>query len=360
MYQAFTILVKAFFVALISYIMKYVIVFICALYSGLAFSQKTVGVKLSLRDGNTISGTTTMNDVVLKTAYGQLTVPISNVSMIMVGLGKDKALSDKALQSLKILNANGSDETKKGAFQDLVKLGPKAIVAIHEFQGDPKNVRDEIPAGEYTIDNALAEIKNINQIDETTSIDDVVTIDQAYTMGGTYEFLKLEVKTEYGNLSIPKEKIKSIEVSYSDLGNGNEVVLRLQAAKHISGNQQGGWLKTGIVLKQGQRFTIVVSGEVTLASLSNQIYKPDGSYSSAGVLYPVTPPGAEDYNGGNVAYPIYGNVVYKIGEASYDVLKAGAKYTGTAKTSGMLLISIYETVYNAANTGFYTVKISLK
>lgn len=341
--------------------MKYSLILTGVLFAGLAYSQKSVDVRLSLRDGSTISGTTAMNDVLLKTGYGQLNVPISHVSTIEVGIGKEKAVSDKALQSLKVLNANGSDDTKKGAYEDLVKLGPKAIAAINDFQDDPKNAREEALSGEYTIDNALSEIRGYYQIDEATRIDDVVTIDNDYTMGGTYEFSKLDVKTQYGNLSIPKDKIRSIEVSYSEPGTGNEVSLRLQAAKHISGNTQGGWLKTGIVLKQGQRFSISASGEVTLASLSNQKYKPDGSYTSTGgSAYPAAPPVADDYTGGASAYPVYGNVVYKIGEASYDALKAGAKFTGTAKTSGMLLISIYETVYNAANTGSYNVKVSVK
>jgi hypothetical protein len=329
------------------------------LLSGVVFSQKTVDVKLNLRDGNSISGTTSMTDLVLKTNYGQLTVPIQNVRTIVVGLGKDKAIGDKALQNLKILNANGSEETRKGAYQDLVKLGVKAIAAINDFQNDPKNNQETEVAGEYTIDNALTEIKNTFNIDDASRVNDVITIDNEYTMGGIYEFTKLDVKTEYGNLSIPKEKIKSMDVSYAEASNGNEVVLKLMAGKHISGNQQGGWLKTGIVLKQGQKFTINASGEVTLASLSDQKYKPDGSYVAAGgASYPAAVP-AEDYGTGS-SYPVYGNVVYKIGEASYETLRAGAKYTGTAITSGMLLISIYETVYNAANTGSYTVKVSVK
>jgi hypothetical protein len=339
--------------------MKPYMTLIGLLLSGFIFSQKTVDIKLNLRDGSSISGTTSMGDVILKTNYGQLSVPIQNVSTIVVGIGKDKASSDKALQSLKILNANGSEETRKGAYEDLVKLGVKAISAINEFQNDPKNSQETEVVGEYTIDNALAEIKSTFNIDDASRINDIITIDNEYTMGGIYEFTKLDVKTEYGNLSIPKEKIKTMDVSYSEPGNGNEVVLKLMGGKHISGNQQGGWLKTGIVLKQGQKFTINASGEVTLASLSNQKYKPDGSYIAAGgTSYPAAAP-AEDYGAGTT-YPVYGNVVYKIGEASYETLRAGAKFTGTAKTSGMLLISIYETVYNAANTGSYTVKVSLK
>ena len=108
----------------------------------------------------------------------------------------------------------------------------------------------------------------------------------------------------------------------------------------------------------GQKFIITASGEVTLASLSNQKYKPDGSYTATnGTNYPAA--ATADYDGA-VTYPAYGNVVYHIGDASTETNKAGAKFNGTAKTGGMLYIAIYETVYNAANTGSYTVKVMNK
>lgn len=338
--------------------MKSIIFSISILLSSLLFSQKPVDVKLNLRDGSTISGSTVMSDVNLKTKYGQLIIPIKNVTSIEVGLVNDKAIADKALVYLKVLNSNSSEELKKNAYSDLIKLGIKAIPAIIAFQEDPKNTTEELLSSEYSVDQALNELKNTYNISDASKTDDVVFIEDDMKMNGTYDFLKIDVKTEYGNLSIPKEKIKSIEVLYSMQVDGNEIVLKLMANKHISGNQNGGWLKTGITLKAGQKFSITASGEVTLASLSNQKYKPDGSYvTSTGASYPSTV--ADDYGTGS-AYPTYGNVVYKIGETSYDAIRAGAKFSGNAKTSGMLLISIYETVYNASNTGSYTVKISLK
>ncbi len=321
-----------------------------------SLAQKPVEIRLSLRDGNTISGTTQMADVVLKTAYGSLNIPIQDVSTIEVGLGSDKAIRDKALSYLKVLHNNGSDELAKGAYTDLVKLGPKAIDAIMDFNNDPKYADDKEATGDYTIDNALAELRSAYNVEDGTPVDDIVLIGNQYTMGGSYDFEKLNVKTEYGNLSIPKDRIKSMEVSVMALASGNEVVLKLMASKHISGNQNGGWLKTGVMLKQGQKFSIVSSGEVVLASLSNQKYKPDGSYAEAnGATYPAT--GTSDYAS---SYPAYGNVVYRIGDKSADNLRAGAKFNGTATASGMLYLSIYETVYNSANTGSYTVKVSLK
>lgn len=338
--------------------MKSIIFSISILLSGLLFSQKPVDVKLNLRDGSTISGSTVMSDVNLKTKYGQLVIPIKNVTSIEVGLVNDKGIADKALVYLKVLNSNSAEELKKNAYSDLIKLGIKAIPAIIAFQEDPKNTTEELLSNEYSVDQALNELKNTYNISDASKTDDIVLIEDDMKMSGTYDFLKIDVKTEYGNLSIPKEKIKSIEVLYSMQVDGNEIVLKLMANKHISGNQNGGWLKTGITLKAGQKFSITASGEVTLASLSNQKYKPDGSYvTSTGASYPSTV--ADDYGTGS-AYPTYGNVVYKIGETSYDAIRAGAKFSGNAKTSGALLISIYETVYNASNTGSYTVKISLK
>lgn len=338
--------------------MKSFIFSISILLSGLLFSQKPIDVKLNLRDGSAISGSTVMSDVNLKTKYGQLVIPIKNISSVEVGLGDDNATADKANVYLKVLNSNSTEELKKAAYSDLVKLGIKAIPAIIAFQEDSKNIIEEAMVSDYSIDQALSELKNTYHVSDATRMEDVVFIEDDLKMSGSYDFVKLDVKTEYGNLSIPKEKIKSIEVLYSMQAEGNEIVLKLMASKHISGNQNGGWLKTGITLKAGQKFTITASGEVTLASLSNQKYKPDGSYVAAnGTSYPSTV--SDDYGTGST-YPTYGNVVYKIGETSYDALRAGAKFSGSAKTSGMLLISIYETVYNASNTGSYTVKISLK
>jgi len=49
-------------------------------------------------------------------------------------------------------------------------------------------------------------------------------------------------------------------------------------------------------------------------------------------------------------------VVYKVGENG-TMMKAGANYNGTVSKTGLLYISIYETVFNESNTGFYTVKV---
>lgn len=317
-------------------------------------AQNDVELKLTLRDGNVVSGTSKMASVSLITAYGKLEIPIKNVTALDLGISSDKATNDKVANLIKQLS-NSNEQMRKTAFDELVKLDIKAVPAISDFiyssKYEPSTYTD------YTADGALTELQSKYNVENSISDKDIVSIDYEYTMGGTYDFAKIDLKTEYGTLSIPKEKIKHIDVMYSGESGSGDMTFKLLATKHISSNTAGGWLKTGIILKQGQKFSINASGEVTFASLSGSKYKPDGSIAGS-TTAPINDYEGE-YNTGST-YPAYGNVVYKIGETSTQTLKAGAKFNGSAATTGMLFISIYETVYNASNTGSYTVKISLK
>lgn len=331
---------------------------LAACLGSFAFAQKPVEVSLKLRDGSNVSGTTSMSDIAFTTDYGKLVIPVKNVSSVRVGIPSDKATAEKARSFLGQLG-NTNDDIKKTAYEELIKLGIKAIPAVSDFINDPKNQTEY--TGEFTPDNALNELKANCNIDNDADTKDVISIDGEYTMGGTYEFAKLEVKTEYGTLSIPKEKIKSFDVMSVNTDGSGELSFKLSGAKNISSNPNGGWLKTGIMLKAGQKFSISASGEVTLASLSNQKYHPDGSYeTTTGEKYNGNGGTTEDYSNASTTYPSYGNVVYRVGENASQNLKAGAKFNGSAPGSGMLYLAIYETVYNAANSGSYNVKVILK
>jgi hypothetical protein len=339
---------------------KIIIFFITVLFSIQAtFAQKIAEVNLTLLDGNVIKGMSLFSDIELQTAYGKLLIPVANVNNIVIGIGKDNGTISTALPLLKILNTSSSEDSRKAAYNDLVKLGSRTLYTIDQYLADPKNTSSADYTGEYTIENAINDIRLNTNIAADAPFLDVLTIDNQYTMGGTYNFVKLDVKTEYGTLTIPKEKIKSMDIMlYSPTSNG-DFSFRLQANKHISGNQNGGWLKTGITLKAGQNFQIAASGEIVLASLSNGKYKPDGSYSTV-TADQISNPGTEgDYSASTAAYPSYGQVIYRIGESTSEMNKAGKKFNGTAKQSGMLYLSIYETVYNQANTGSYSVKVTL-
>lgn len=308
-------------------------------------SKEKIELKLSLRDGNVVSGTSTsISTVLLNTPYGKLEVPVKNVSSIQFGITPDLGNKMKVINLVKQMN--DSDEAKRSAaYNELVKLpiGTIPVLSDYILSGD------YVESGytDYTADIALSELKSTFSVDDFTD-KDIITIDYEYTMGGTFAIKNISLKTEYGTLEVPKDKIKDVEVTYINAESGDKT-FKLNASKHISSNENGGWLNTGIKVKSGQKINITASGEIVLESLSGNKYTPDGNKSN----------GYEFDSEYQSDYPSYGNVVYKIGENGATV-KAGSKYAGTAKESGSLYLSIYETVYNTENTGSYSVKVVLK
>ncbi|MBI5219841.1 MAG: hypothetical protein HY958_13015 [Bacteroidia bacterium] len=313
-----------------------------------------VELQLTLRDGSIMKGTTKMNNVELKTDYGKLDIPIKNVSSIEFGIVENPSLKDKVANLVKQLS-DPNEDTRKNAYQQIIALGVQAIPTLKNYI-----YSDKYEAGAYadfTADAALKELQIMNNVNDSSSDKDVVTIDFIYVMGGIYNLPNVNLQTEYGALTIPREKIKKMDVYYSEGGEGAQKTFVLMANKNISGNANGGWLHTGINIKPGQKIDINATGEVYLASLAAS-YKPDGTYVNS-TNYNYGTEGETNYNTNSAySYPTYGSVVYKIG-SNETALKAGSKFTGTANNGGMLYLAIYETVFNASNTGSYTVKIKI-
>ncbi len=322
-----------------------------------SFAQGDPEIKLYLRNGDIMTGTAKLSTISLITDYGKLSIPLRSVSTISIGITPAKALESK-ISNLIQQTLNSDENMRKAAYEELGNLPIGAIPVLSDLVYSGKFETGKFT--DYTPEGALQDLMNRHSVPDGFSSKDVVTIDYMYTMGGTFEFSKIELKTPHSSSpqNISKEQIKEIEV-LSIPGDANEKGFVLLASKHISSNTNGGWMKTGIMLKSGQKFSVSATGEVTLASLSGNKYKPDGSVTV------VSGGGGEegiDDGGGankNSTYPIYGNVVYKIGDSG-TVMKAGARFSGNANAGGMLYISIYETVYSDKNTGTYAVKVALK
>lgn len=314
-----------------------------------AHAQNKTEFTLTLKDGNIVSGEAKITNISLATDYGKLEIPIKNVSSIELGIHADNSQKNNISNLVKQLS-NSNEEMRENAYKSIVALNVSAIPVLDEMYYSTAYVPSDF--SDFTLDNAISELKAVHNVTGEYKTKDIVSIDYEYSMGGKYTFKSVELKTEYGTLTIPRNKIEKIDVMYYDASEGEGMkTFKLFANKHISGNNDGGWLKTGIMVKNGQSISVLSSGEVTFASLSGNKYKPDGSYKNST---------SNDFtdNTSTSNYPVYGNTVFKVGESGTSV-KAGAKYTGKISGSGMLYISIYETVYNASNTGFYVVKLKV-
>ena len=136
-------------------------------------AQNDVELKLTLRDGNVVSGTSKMASVSLNTAYGKLEIPIKNVTALDLGISSDKTTNDKVANLVKQLS-NSNEQMRKTAFDELVKMDIKAVPAISDFiysaKYEPSTYTD------YTADGALSELQSKYNVESAISDKDIVSM----------------------------------------------------------------------------------------------------------------------------------------------------------------------------------------
>lgn len=320
--------------------MKNVLIFVGFFATILATAQKDVDVKLYLRDGNILSGKTKISSTEFLSDYGKIIVPIKDLNEIELGIVPDTKQKSTVIAKLKTLEA-ADEKTAEKIFNEMIEMPIGVIPIIDEYLFSEAYNPDAYNSS-FKPENIVSDLKSKYNVSSNYTMEDIVNFGNDFRIGGVYNFSSMSVTTEYGKLNIPREKIEKIESQYVD-PDAKDKRFRLQASKNISSNADGGWLKTGFILKTGQHFSISATGEIVLASLSNEKYTPDGKIGVAPT---------------EGTYPTYGNVVYKISDTG-TTMKAGSNFSGVAEQGGMLYISIYETVYNASNTGSYSVKVKI-
>jgi hypothetical protein len=326
-------------------------------------SQTKAELTVVLQDGNTMTGTSELKDLTLQSAYGNINIPLKKTRVINFGLKTDANTQSKIKNFLNDFKSS-TETVRENAYEKLMEIGAPCIPIISEYLDANPNLVEPV---DYSASKVFSELSSANSSLENMSENDIIDFDDNFKLGGNLNIQKIDLKTEFGMLNIPTTKIKLIEISVIETMNG-EQNYRLNANKHISGNTPNGWLKTGIRVKVGQKLNITSNGNVVLASLSNGKYTPDGvkveeavdatdavKETATDATYAATAAVETSYD----SYPTYGQVVYKIGEDG-EALKAGKRFNGSANKSGMLYLAIYETVYNAANSGSYNVKVKIK
>ncbi len=356
------------------------------LLNSFIFSQTKIELTVETRDGKILNGTSQLNTFNLKSEYGSITIPIKKSQSILLGLKTDINTESKIKNHLNDLTSN-IETIRQNAFDKVIEIGPQAIPTIEKYL----NVNPDKPEMEdYSVNKVLRDLYNNNNSLENTTEFDLVEFEDGYKMGGILNLQKIDLKTEFGMQSIPLSRIKKIDIAViENIGGPNG--FKLSANKHLSANVNGGWVKTGLYVKTGQKINVNATGKITIAGLSNAVYTPDepvnevieeakievidtppppsvstdeyiadSSVARDPVLYepPVVVEEAGSYYG---AYPNYGNVVFKIGNDGEE-LKATNNMDIKLEKSGMLYISIYsisESQSNAANRGSYNVKIKI-
>ncbi len=307
-----------------------------------------VQLVVSLKNGDVVTGAATLPKMTIQTPYGTLSVPIEKINSIKLGLVSDHTKDGAVLPDLNKLQTVSENEAK-GIYERLLGYGTPILSTIVNFTQNPfYKISDN---EKYTIEQLIDELYKKADLTSDAALNDAITYDGSNYVEGALTFGDITLQTEYGTLNLKRNKITSMEVSFLDeptsiSADGN---YKLKANYHISGNDNDkGWVNTGVKVKSGDKFTITASGKIVLKSLSGGVYSPNGYVS-----------GIKDGAYTDDAELRYGTVVYKIGTEG-EMIAAGSQYEGIADNDGYIYISIYETVYDKANSGSYTVKVLKK
>ena len=314
--------------------------FIQASVAAMAQNERPV-FTLKMRNGDIITGIADVSSITFKTSYGDLAFPIKEVASVTLGIntfGVDKTQVMDYLNTIQ----NGSLSDASVDFDKLIKMEVGAIPYIKEYMESPAYKKKE--GSDISVELAYDVMLSRHNIPKAFRTKDVLQTNGATSIEGSYEFESLTLETDYGRLSVNRSKISSIAVIFKEVDNAGIGNYKLYANQHIAGNTNGGWANTGILVRKDQLIKIIASGQVNIASLSNNAYTPDGGVNGT--------PGPKS------AEPSYGSLVFKIGENG-PMMKAGDNYSGKSNATGIIYISIFESVYNAANTGSYAVKVSV-
>lgn len=306
-----------------------------------------VQLTVKLKNGDVVTGKTTLPKITVITAYGSLTIPIEKVSNLKLGIVSDHSKDGAVLPDLNKLQT-ASETDAKAIYERLIGYGTPILSTVITFTQNPfYKISDN---EKYTIEQLTDELYAKAGITSGQSVNDAVTFDGSNYLEGSVAFGDITIQAEYGNLTFRRDKIESLDISAIDEAVASpDGSFKLKGNYHISGNDNNkGWLNTGVKVKSGDKFTITAVGKVVLKSLSGGTFGPDGYIS-----------GTKDAAYTDDMETKYGALVYKVGE--YGQLKqAGSKYEGTANEEGTIYVAIYETVYDKGNTGSYNVKVVKK
>jgi len=323
--------------------MKRLLCFMVLFSNAIVYGQsEEIQLSIHLKNDDVLTGTSELRTLVYKTDFGTLTFPIDEINSIEIGL-KDSRFDKGNLLTLLGKIENGLANEKEKAFDEIVKMDEGAIPFIKAYLGSSSSAA--VPS---TIDISVQTLYEVMlakyKVSRNYSLNDILTYKDEFRIEGNYEFASLLLDTDYGRIKIERNDIARIDVKIVSQGISNNNTFKLFANQNISGNKEEGWLNTGILVKKGDKLTMNAKGQVILASLSGNTYTPDGGVN--GTL------GAESNK------PSYGQVVYKISQGGMEN-KAGDNLNAYAAQTGILFIAIYESVYNSANAGYYTVKVKV-
>ncbi|MCB1179138.1 MAG: hypothetical protein KDK36_16250, partial [Leptospiraceae bacterium] len=282
-----------------------------------------IKIEARLRDRTFIIGSLENQSIVVTTKYGNLNIDLGDINKIEFGMKISSSEESKLKQYISELK-NGNEKDSQNAESKILDMGISVLPSLYKYSEKENNENQKL-------NSIIIELESTTSDDENISYNDKIFLNDDSIFSGEVNQENLIFKTNYGVLKAEKEKISNI-LFYSSLESGGlKKVYKLPANIYIPVNNtssQTGYLDTKISIRKGETFEIKATGEISLASLSNSKFTPIGDSSKGSWM--------------NIPF---GALAAKIGVNGQPFL-IGKRYKGIAKESGVIYLTISETVYN--------------
>lgn len=314
------------------------------LWTTFLFAQEEkIVLTMYLKNGDVLSGKSEIVEVDLKTNYGTLAIPLRDINIVNIGLESSNFDKSRLLNLLEIIDF-GAKDLKETAFDEITQMNEATIPFIKSYleSGKTPNSNENDINVEILYEVMLTKYK----VTRSFKLYDEIIYNDKNSIEGTWAFENILLQTDYGRVKIPRAAIESIAIkTATPEGFAKENSFKVFANKHVLGNQKEAWLNTGILVKKGEEIHIKTNGTISLASLSGNKYTADGGVNGSA---------APQNTGLN-----YGNLIFKISEKGASQ-NARDEIKTTADKTGIIYISIYETIFNSGNLGFYNANVLVK
>lgn len=307
------------------------------LTASLTFAQDSVGkdtkshvAEVRFNDGSLVRMTILQSDIEVMTKYGKLTIPLSDIRRVDLGLHLPQGLDQQIDQSIRLLASNTYKEREE-ATKGLVQAGHLAypflkkassssdLEVTHRVASLMKRIADKHPP-------ELLRIKN----------EDVVHTTEFPVIGRLVSPTIKAHSTHFGELSLKLSDLRTVHLRAA----GGSTEFTVDAAKHGSGPDQ--WMDTGVNIDASVRLVVHCEGQVDL-------------WPSGPGQYMTTPKGYTTAGKGSTY--MAGALVGRIGDAGKMFL-IGERYDGSPGEEGRLFVHIVPSPWNNSSTGSYRVRVN--
>ena len=280
-------------------------------------------ILLKLLDGSTIAGELSVNEIKVKTEFGELTVPIAKIKSFTPGLDSNEKAANELKAKLKDLESDDYN-TREQAHKDLAAMGPKiskqlAPYAASENAEVKRHVSEILKEFEQQAEEASEDEEDEGKTNQVWINDDTVETTD-FTVTGKISPAEFKVTSKYGPLTVA---LGEIVLASRPMDTRESIRRSLTVPGQNLASRS--FKSSGIRVQAGDRVTITASGNITMS--------PWGSNASSG---PEGMPNYGWYVNGSIPG---GALVYRIGDKG-QILKAGSRVSFTAKTSGTLQLAI--------------------